>query len=91
MRIFFEKTNKKKSSTPFIILKLLLIILMIVMLVMAILNDIDIFYVKLVFVLVGINSIVEGIESYLQKESKKTIGKEMGWAILFFLIAIFLQ
>ena len=90
MSIFFEKMNKKKSSAPFIILKLLLIVLMIAMLVMAILNDIEIFYVKLVFVLVGINSIVEGIESYLQKESKKTIRKEMGLGVLFFLIAIIL-
>ncbi|WP_277587151.1 hypothetical protein [Psychrobacillus antarcticus] len=91
MSIFFEKTNKKKSGAPFVTLKLLLIVLMIAMLVMAILNDIDIFYVKLVFVLVGINSIVEALKSYLQKESKKTTGKEIGLAILFFLIAIFLQ
>ncbi|QUG42779.1 hypothetical protein KD050_05795 [Psychrobacillus sp. INOP01] len=91
MSIFFEKTNKKKSSTPFIILKLLLLGLMITMLVMAILNGIDIFYVKLVFVFVGINSIVEGIESYLQKESKKIIRREIGLGILYILFAIILQ
>ncbi|MCZ8533523.1 hypothetical protein [Psychrobacillus psychrodurans] len=91
MNIFFEKTNKKKSSTPFIILKLLLLGLMIAMLVMAIINGIDIFYVKLVFVFVGINSILEGIESYLQKESKKTIGREIGLGVLYILFAIILH
>lgn len=91
MNIFFEKTNKKKSSTPFIILKLLLLGLMIAMLVMAIINGIDIFYVKLVFVFVGINSILEGIESYLQKESKKIIGREIVLGILYILFAIILH
>lgn len=91
MNIFFEKTNKKKSSTPFIILKLLLLGLMIGMLVMAIINGIDIFYVKLVFVFVGINSILEGIESYLQKESKKIIGREIGLGGLYILFVIILH
>lgn len=91
MSIFFENTNKKKSSTPFIILKLLLLGLMIAMLVMAIINGIDIFYVKLVFVFVGINSILEGIESYLQKESKKIIGREIGLGVLYILFAIILH
>lgn len=90
MRIFFEKANKKSSSTPFIILKLFLLVLMVSMLVMSILNGLDIFYVKLVFILLGINSIIEGIESYLQKESKKTRRREIGLGILFFLIAIIL-
>lgn len=91
MSIFFEKTNKKKSSAPFMILKLLLLVLMITMLVMSILNDVDIFYVKLVFILLGINSIIEGIESYLQKEGQRIIRREIGLGILFFLIAIILQ
>ncbi|MEK3980457.1 hypothetical protein MKY37_15620 [Psychrobacillus sp. FSL K6-2836] len=91
MSIFFENTNKKKSSTPFIILKLVLIVLMITMLIMAILNGIDIFYVKLVFVFVGINSFVEGIESYLQKASKKIIRREIGLGVLYILFAIILQ
>ena len=90
MGIFFEKTNKK-SSAPFIILKLLLIILMITMLVIAILNGIDIFYVKLVFIFVGINSIVEGIESYLQKEKQKIIRREIVLGVLYILFAIILQ
>ena len=90
MGIFFEKTNKK-SSAPFIILKLLLIVSMITMLVMAILNGIDIFYVKLVFIFVGVNSIVEGIESYLQKEKQKIIRREIGLGVLYILFAIILQ
>ena len=90
MGIFFEKTNKK-SSAPFIILKLLLIVLMITMLVIAILNGIDIFYVKLVFIFVGINSIVEGIESYLQKEKQKIIRREIVLGVLYILFAIILQ
>lgn len=91
MSIFFKKTDKKKSSAPFIILKLLLIVMMITMLIMAILNGIDILYVKLVFVFVAINSFVEGIESYLQKESKKIIGREIALGVLYILLAIILQ
>lgn len=91
MGIFIRKTNKKKSSVPFIVLKLVLIVSMIVMLIMAILNDIDIFYLKLVFLLVGINSIVEGIESYLQKERQKIILIEMVLGSLFILFALILQ
>lgn len=90
MRKYFEKTNKKKSSKPFIILKLLLIVAMITMLVLAIWNDIDIFYVKMVFVLVGINSIVDGIEGYFQKESQKIIRRDIGLGVLFILFAIIL-
>jgi len=91
MSIFFEKTNKKKSTKPFTILKLLLTCLMIAMLIMSIWNDNDIFYVRLVFVFVGINSFAEAIESYIQRESKKTIKREIILGVLFILLAILLQ
>lgn len=91
MGIFFEKKNKKISSTPFIILKILLIISMMTMLTLAILNDIDIFYLRIVFILLGINFAVEGMETYFQKKGQKWIGKEIGLGIMFFLIAAFLQ
>ena len=91
MNIFFEKTDKKKSTAPFIILKILLISMMIAMLVMAIVNNLDIFYVRLVFMLVGINFMVDAIESFLQKENKKVIIRDVGVGTLYILFALILK
>ncbi|MET0959116.1 MAG: hypothetical protein ABWX58_02125 [Psychrobacillus psychrotolerans] len=91
MNIFFEKTYKKKSSKPFIILKVLLISLMIAMLIMTIWKNLDIFYVRLVFILVGFNFMVEAIESYLQKENPKMIIKEIVLGILYIFFALMLK
>ena len=91
MSIFFEKTYKKKSSKPFIILKVLLISLMIAMLIMSIVNNLDIFYVRLVFLLVGVNFLVEAIESYFQKENRKMITKEIVLGTLYIFFALILK
>ncbi len=91
MNIFFEKTYKKKSSKPFLILKMLLISLMIAMLIMTIWNNLDIFYVRLVFILAGINFLVDAIESYLQKENKKVIIREVVLGTLYILFALILK
>ena len=91
MNIFFEKTYKKKSSKPFLILKMLLISLMIAMLIMTIWNNLDIFYVRLVFILAGINFLVDAIESYLQKENKKVIIREVVLGTVHILFALILK
>ena len=67
MGSFFEKKVKKKSTKPFIIIKIFISIALLFMLVIGILNDLDFFFPWL-FILLGVNSIIDGIESYFKKK-----------------------
>lgn len=91
MSIFFKKAYEKRNRKSFTILKLILTVLMVVMLVMSILNGNDIFYIKLVFLFVGIALFSEAMESYIQRQSQKTIWREIGIGVLFIVLAIFLK
>ncbi|MFJ7971518.1 DUF4181 domain-containing protein [Psychrobacillus sp. NPDC096389] len=87
MGIFFEKVERKKHTKPVLIIKTLLIVVMISSLVLAIANEIDIFYVKIVLMLSGVAFIVDGIESYFRKEDKKVYLFEFSIAAGMFLFA----
>ena len=87
MGIFFEKVERKKHTKPVFIIKILLVILMISCLVLAIANGLDIFYIKIVLVLVGAAFIVDGIESCFRKEDKKVYLFEFSIAAGMFLFA----
>ena len=91
MNIFFEKTYKKKRSKPLIILKVLLISLMIAMLIMTICDNLGLSYLSVVFILAGINFMVDALESYLQKENKKVIIREVVLGTLHILFALILK
>ena len=86
MGLFFEKRVKKKSTKPFIIIKILISIAWLFMLVMVIINDFDFNFLWL-FTLVGVHSIIDGIESYFQKEDKRVYLLELGFGVIWFTLA----
>lgn len=83
MGLFFEKRIKKKSTKPFIILKILITLAMLVMLVMAFLKDHDFYFLGL-FILLGLNSLIGGIENNVQKEDKKIYLLDFVFGVIFF-------
>jgi hypothetical protein len=87
MGLFFEKRGKKKSTKPIIIIKILITIACLYMLVMGIINDFDFNFLWLFLTLLGVDSIIDGIESYFQKEDKKLYLLEFIYGIILFILA----
>jgi len=88
MGLFFEKRGKKKSIKPIIIIKILITIACLYMLVMGIINDFDFNFLWL-FTLLGVDSIIDGIESYFHKEDKRVYLLDFGFGVVYFSISIF--
>ncbi|MFF2755703.1 hypothetical protein ACFVR1_18575 [Psychrobacillus sp. NPDC058041] len=88
MGLFFEKVTRKKSAKPIIILRTIMLIAMITFLIMAIINGIEMLFLKYVFVIAGVFSIMDGIESYFHKQSRKVILTEMSVGLVYFILSI---
>ena len=86
MGLFFEKRVKKKSSKPFIVLKILLVIIALFILVMSIITDFD-YLLRSLFILFGVNSIIDGIEGYFQKEEKRFYLLDFGFGVLYVILS----
>ena len=67
MGLFFIKRGNAKRTKANMILHTMIAVAMVILLVMAVINGKDFFYIKLIFLLAGISSVVDGIESYWQK------------------------
>jgi hypothetical protein len=87
MGMFFEK---RESTKPFKIIRFLFIIATIVLFIVAISSGFDFFYLGIIFMLVGVSNILDGIESYLKKENKWRYILEFGFAILWFISSVIL-
>lgn len=61
---------------------------MILFIVLALVNSTDSFFIRIVLILVGVFSCIEGIESYIQKEEKKNYLTELGFGVLFLYFGI---
>lgn len=86
MGIFFIKRGNAKRTKANVIFNTMIAGAMLILLVMALINGKDIFYIKLIFLLAGISSIVDGIESYLQKEKRKVYLLDFGYALVWFFL-----
>ncbi|SER79135.1 hypothetical protein SAMN05518872_10259 [Psychrobacillus sp. OK032] len=87
MGIFFEKVEGKKSSKPVFIVRILLFIVMIFCLLMAVMNELDIFYIRIVLIAAGVGSLMGGIESYFQKLDRKVYLSEFSIATVWLLVS----
>ncbi|MDI2587939.1 hypothetical protein OR571_12630 [Psychrobacillus sp. NEAU-3TGS] len=87
MGIFFEKVERKKSTKPIFTIRILLNIVMVICLILAFANELDIFYFRIVILLAGVGSLIEGIESYLRKEDRKVYLGEFSFTAILFLFA----
>ena len=86
MGLFFEKRVKKKSTKPFIIIKILITIAFLFMLVMGIVKDNVLFF--WLFAILGVGSIIDGIESYFQKEDIRVYLLDFGFGVILFILAL---
>lgn len=82
MGLLFNKSVKKKRTKPFIIIKILIKIAMLFMLIMGIVNENTDFFFGWLFVLLGVNAIIDGIESYFQKEDKWVYLRDLGFGVI---------
>ncbi|MDF2068382.1 hypothetical protein [Bacillus sp. Cr_A10] len=90
MELFIEKVNRKKSSKPILFTRFFILLAMVIFLIMAIVNDLDISLLSFVFVMGGIGSTVDGIESYYHKAKRKVVLTEIGLGIVYFVISFIL-
>lgn len=86
MGIFFRKVEKKKSSKLLSIIKKLIIAAMILFLILCVVNGFDIFFIRLVLILLGVLSFIEGTESYFHREEKKIYLTELGTGVFYFIV-----
>ena len=86
MGLFFKKAERKKSSKSLSTMKNIMLVTMILLLVLALISWSDLIYLRIVFILVGVLSIIEGIESYFHKEDKKVYLAELGFGAFYFIL-----
>lgn len=91
MGIFFEKVERKKNTKQVFLIKIMLIMVMITCLVLAIANDLDIYYIKIVLSVAGVVFVTDGIESYFRKEDRKVYIGEFSFVAVMFLFAVSLE
>lgn len=90
MGLLFEKVERKKSKKSVVIIKLLVIVVMILCLIKAVMNELDISYLRIVLIAAGVGSIIDGIESYFQKQNKKVYLTEFCLGVLWILFPFLL-
>ncbi|SIS14228.1 hypothetical protein SAMN05878482_1201 [Peribacillus simplex] len=81
MGLFYEK---RESTKPFILIRYLMIIAMGLILILCIINDFN--FIKNIYLLLGIGSIVDGFESFLKKENKRKVLLNLGIAFMWFVV-----
>ena len=86
MGLFVGKRVTKKSAKPFIIIKILISLASLSMLVMGIVKDYNFYFVWL-FAILAVGSIIDGIESYFQKEDKWVYLLDFGFGVILFTLA----
>lgn len=61
---------------------------MVILLVMGTIKGVDFSFFRLIFILAGIGSIIDGVESYFQGENKKVYFVNFGFAILWLMLTL---
>lgn len=83
MGLFFEE---RESTKPFILIRYLMIIVMSLILILCIINDFNFNFMKNIYLLLGIGSIIDGFESFLKKENKRQMLLNFGIAFIWFVV-----
>lgn len=87
LNLFFEKSERRQSTKPFIILRKLILILGIICLILIIKSGFKSF--EWLWLFIGVGNLTSGFEDLLNKKAKSDILLEFGVALLSFLL--FLQ
>jgi len=83
MGLFFEE---RESTKPFILIRYLMIIVMSLILILCIINDFNFNFMKNIYLLLGIGSIIDGFESFLKMENKRQMLLNFGIAFIWFVV-----
>lgn len=83
MGLFFEE---RESTKPFILIRYLMLIVMSLILILCIINDFNSNFMKNIYLLLGIGSIIDGFESFLKKENKRQMLLNFGIAFIWFIV-----
>jgi disulfide bond formation protein DsbB len=83
MGLFFEE---RESTKPFILIRYLMLIVMSLILILGIINDFNFNFMKNIYLLLGIGSIIDGFESFLKKENKRQMLLNFGIAFIWFVV-----
>ena len=86
MGIFF-KDKEEKSTKTMIIIRTIIVILIAIVLIFGIINGFDFIFLRLIFILAGVGSVIDGVEKYLQRKKGNGFLSEFGFAILWFILA----
>ncbi|SDM57873.1 hypothetical protein [Sediminibacillus halophilus] len=86
MGVFFQDT-KEKSTKTMMTVRTALAIMMVILLISCIINGFDFVFLRLIFLLAGIGSILDGVESHLQSKKSKVFLIDSGTAAIWFLLA----
>ncbi|MDQ0271696.1 hypothetical protein J2S17_003584 [Cytobacillus purgationiresistens] len=86
MGLFFEK-REQQSAKSIVLLRILIVITMGILLIMGLINGLSFTYFKFIFIVAGIGSLIDGIESLVQRGSKRVYLVEFGFVILWFTLA----
>ncbi|MFC5588163.1 hypothetical protein ACFPRA_04670 [Sporosarcina soli] len=87
MGLFFQRRNNKKSARPVIVIRIIMAMIMGISLIWGIVNGSTFFFLRLIFIIAGLVSIIDAVEAYFQKENKRVYLIDLGFAILWFIFA----
>lgn len=89
MGLFFEKS---KSTKPFIIIKNVVGIITLLVMLMAVITSLitsfDFIYIRLLFILAGVSSIIDGIEHYVRRDNKWLYISDTGFGSLWLVLSL---
>ena len=86
MGIFFQDREEKSTKTMMII-RTAIAILMAIIFISGIINGFDFTFLRLIFILAGVGSLLDGVEKYRQRNTGKRFLIEFGIAMLWFIAA----
>ncbi|MFS0605236.1 hypothetical protein [Peribacillus frigoritolerans] len=83
MGLFFEE---REGTKPFILTRYLMITVMSLILILCMINDFNFNFMKNIYPILGIGSIIDGFESFLKKENKRQMLLDFGIAFIWFVV-----
>ena len=86
MGIFFQET-KRKSSKWMTIKNIVHVIVLATLIILSLINNLDFNYLKLAFIILGVNAMIDAVESYIHKDPKKVYLLHCAHGIICFLVS----
>jgi hypothetical protein len=86
MGIFFQEAKRKRSKLM-TIKDNVHVILLVTLIILSLVNNFDFGYLKLAFIILGVNAMIDAVESYIYKDPKKVYLIYFGLGISYILLS----